>query len=279
MKKFAEMIAKEINDNRDGYNSQTLEVVKINDEKLVGVIVRKDGNNGGCVNYIDEDLMKNASVMECADMFIRNVKVDKDVELAKKEFEWNDVKNLITMRLVNTEYNTEFLADKVHKDLGNGLSMMFDITTDEYNAAITTALADKLGIDELMLVCASQISDAGTPILYDMAEALFVNEPTNFLEGDVTSHSSMLVLKTRDKFGASAIYRGGVAEKIKKVVGDYYLLPSSVCEWIVVPKSSGIEVDALKDMVYEANRTVVDKCDLLSDGVYEWAEDGVKRIA
>lgn len=281
MRNYAEMIVKEINEKHENLSAEIVDITKMNDEKLVGVMIKKGDSMGGSVHYVREYHVENMSVEECAAHFVSNMRDESEVPLAdKEEITWDDVKDNITMRLINTEYNEEYLKDKVRKDLGNGFTIMFDVTTDVANIAVTKSFADSLGCDDLTLTLAAQYSRAGEPVLRDMAEALFANEPTNLLEGEKTSRSGMFVLTTANEhFGASAIYRGGVGDRIKEVVGDYYLLPSSVHEWIVVPKDSGIEVRALKKMVEDANASVVERCDLLAYGVYEWTARGVKKVA
>ena len=75
-------------------------------------------------------------------------------------------------------------------------------------------------------------------------------------------------------FGASVILYPGIPEKIRKAVGGkYYLLPSSVHEFLAVPAETGMDPAELKKMVQEINATVVAPEDRLSDGVYEYVEE------
>lgn len=283
MRDYANRVAEIIREKSDTFDAEVMEVVKLNDETLIGVQLKKEGVNTSPVVYVDDFYSNGIGVEECADELIKLATSGDNVALidsvGSKTPTWDEVKDAIAMRLVNTEYNKKYLADKVHKELDNGFSIMFDIRRDEYGVAITDKFAETLGCDELSLICASQISEVGKPTLYDMAEKLFVDEPRDFLAEDEPSHSSMLVLSTKDgTYGASAIYRG-VGDKIKELVGEYYLLPSSVHEWIVVPESSGIAVEELCRMVSEANRTVVDRKDLLSYGVYKWRNNRLEKVA
>ena len=280
MKKYAEAVAKEINDKHDGFSAEVIEIVKMNDEKLVGVMVRREDADYSSVNYIEGFFKNDVSVEKCAETLTETKEVEKIMASEETEkLTWDDVKNCITMRLVGIGYNTEYLKNKVYKNLNNGFAIMFDVDKENYRIGVTTDLAETLGCDYTMLACAAQTSGIGKPALCDLGESLFGN-PRDLFESNEHIETSMLVLTAKDtEYGASVIYKVGVGEKIKELVGEYYLLPSSVHEWIVVPESAGIDVNELSEMVTGANKTVVKKCDLLSYGVYKWSENGLYRVA
>ena len=53
-------------------------------------------------------------------------------------------------------------------------------------------------------------------------------------------------------------------------VGDFYVLPSSVHETLIIPKDAGMELRDLEQMVQEVNQTQVAPQERLSDHVYEY---------
>lgn len=80
----------------------------------------------------------------------------------------------------------------------------------------------------------------------------------------------MYVLTNRDNyFGASGLLFDSVLQKIaRELDDDFWILPSSVHECIVVPAGLSLVQDDLKLMVREINRTEVAPEDYLSDEVY-----------
>ena len=56
----------------------------------------------------------------------------------------------------------------------------------------------------------------------------------------------------------------------EKVGGDFFILPSSIHELLVVPKQDGMELSDLEAMVKEVNATQVAPEEKLSDHVYEY---------
>ena len=73
--------------------------------------------------------------------------------------------------------------------------------------------------------------------------------------------------------GAGVLFCDAVLQKIRQKIGDFYVLPSSVHEVIVVPVAYGIDRDELTEMVRAVNRDEVAPEDRLSDQVYLY--DGI----
>ncbi len=70
-------------------------------------------------------------------------------------------------------------------------------------------------------------------------------------------------------FGASCILYDGMLEKIGNEIGEnYYILPSSIHEMIIVPESNSPSREHLNEMVLEVNQTQVAEEEILSEHVY-----------
>jgi hypothetical protein len=80
----------------------------------------------------------------------------------------------------------------------------------------------------------------------------------------------MYVLTNTEKhFGAASMLYPNMLSDIGSQLGeDFYILPSSVHECIVVPVSGGYKREELQDVVAEMNRTQVEPAQVLSDHVY-----------
>lgn len=71
--------------------------------------------------------------------------------------------------------------------------------------------------------------------------------------------------------GASVVLYKNVVRNFAKICeSDLYLLPSSIHEFIIVPKKEFIERKKLESMVKEVNRTQVEREEVLSDRVYQY---------
>jgi len=70
-------------------------------------------------------------------------------------------------------------------------------------------------------------------------------------------------------YGSIALLYDGVCEHIRELIGDFYILPSSVHESICVPKNAGDKKELLH-IVREINRSsFILKNDILADDVFE----------
>ena len=82
---------------------------------------------------------------------------------------------------------------------------------------------------------------------------------------------TMFVLTNDTKVnGAAAILNDDTRQEIADKVGDFYVLPSSVHETLIIPKDAGMELRDLEQMVQEVNQTQVAPQERLSNHVYEY---------
>lgn len=71
--------------------------------------------------------------------------------------------------------------------------------------------------------------------------------------------------------GAVYIMREDVQQMVsEKLGGDYYILPSSVHETLILPKSENMSYQELQTMVQDVNAMCVSEEEVLSDGVYQY---------
>lgn len=71
-------------------------------------------------------------------------------------------------------------------------------------------------------------------------------------------------------YGAAEILNDSVRQEIAEKVGDFYVLPSSIHETLIVPKDIDMELKELEQMVQEVNYTQIAPEERLSDYIYEY---------
>ena len=89
----------------------------------------------------------------------------------------------------------------------------------------------------------------------------------------------MYILSNKNKvLGACIILDKNMMKTVSDIVGiNFYLLPSSIHEWLVVPESPDLTRADLADMVRDVNASVVSQEERLSDNVYTYSlEEGIK---
>ena len=277
-------------DVKDEIVIDDVEVVKMNDQKLHGLTFRMPGSDAAPTLYVDDMFkaygdgvdMENLT-LQLANMYIgsRNAPVPPDVDLS-----FDKVRDSLTVRLLEKKRNREFLINMPHVSVGHGLAVIADINMGEerggdWRIGVSNSVLEVMGVDKDTLFAeAMKNSELVEPaMLIDMSNALFAPERVNLLDRDEPlapdEVGGMYVLtNTSGSLGAAALFYPDVKEKAAELLGgDYYILPSSTHEVILVPDSADIKAADLCDMVKQANRTVVEEKDILSDNVYHYSRD------
>lgn len=106
------------------------------------------------------------------------------------------------------------------------------------------------------------------------AEKMFGLKSTNLLDkqNDVIDNEegfSFYCLTSEEKiYGASMILQEDVMDKISKLMGgDFYILPSSIHETLIVPTTTQMTLEDMSIMVQDVNKEAVEPEDKLSDKV------------
>ena len=267
-----------------------VEVVKMNDQKLHGLSFKMPGVDAAPTLYVNEmyEAYKDGAdigylASEMANMYLMSKDAPRPPEV---DLSYDRIKDKLTVRLLDKQRNREFLSNMPYVSVGHGLAVIADINMGEdrggeWRIAVNNGVLDSLDEDIETLFSDAMKSSViiDPPTLVDMTSALFAPERINLLDRNEPippdDVGGMYVLaNTSGSLGAVALFYPDVKEKAAELIGsDYYILPSSVHEVILVPDSAGIDAKELCDMVKQANRTVVDAQDVLSDNVYHYSKD------
>lgn len=247
-------------------------------------------------NYGQQTENNLASVMEEVASVIQHTPGKFDIG---RVMDYDSVKKNLFMKLSAAEKNADVLEHTPHITKED-LALTFHIMLDQgEKGTATTMITDKMmdayGVDLEKLyqdalhnspvIAPAQIENMGEVlgrmILEDMKAAGAPAEVIQEMEKDMqeTSRDNPMTVITNDRStdGAAAIFYPGVMDQVgERLNGDYFILPSSVHEILVVPDDGNISFRELKDMVKEVNRTQVAPEDLLTDQVYHY--DTADRI-
>jgi len=200
--------------------------------------------------------------------------------------EYHSVKDRITVRLVNAKANLQDLAMVPHRKIED-LAMIYQVALsdihDQGHASIkvTNALMELWGVDEATLHEAAMENtkelfppsfSGMSSILQEMIPEGAFSDAGSFITAE---EDIMYVLSNAGKInGAAMILYPEVLDGVSKALQeDYYILPSSIHEVIIVPKSKAMSPKELGEMVREINRTEVSKDEILSDRIYEYDKE------
>lgn len=302
LREFIEKMKEEVKDYLpdDVYQEiiiDDVEVVKMNDQKLHGLTFRMPDSDAAPTLYVDELYQAHKDgadigylATEMANMYSQSRNAVKPPQV---DLSFEAVKDNLTVRLLEKKRNREFLMSTPYVSVGYGLAVIADINMGEdrggdWRIAINNNVLESLGVDKETLFAQAMKNSAlvEPATLVDMSNALFSPERINLLDRDEPiapeDLGGMYVLTNASgSLGAAALFYPDVKEKAAELLGsDYYILPSSVHEVILVPDAPGIEAKDLCEMVKQANRTVVEDKDILSDNVYHYSrgERGLEKV-
>lgn len=196
-------------------------------------------------------------------------------------FEYDKIKDRVFPRLINTQANAEYLSDKPHRAVED-LSLIYAVRVSEDSqgfaeAVITDDLADMWGVtpDEIHDKAMDNIATR-PPLFQNIESLLFGGQEALEIEEIEPSDYNLpfFVLTNQQKTkGAVMAVNPKTMDRITAKFGDVYVIPSSVDETLIVPKSAVEDVHELERIVRQVNSSDVRPEDQLSDNVYEYDKD------
>lgn len=197
-----------------------------------------------------------------------------------REMSHDNAAHYLKTAIVSYKGNEEWLKETPHErvadlavygkwDFGNG-----------YSAKVTNQLLTHLKMTKEEMIKTAKGNMAMQSRLRTMAGAIvsqmvydgMPEEKAAELKEEIPDSPFLVLNVNGGTDGAALIADSSVMKKVSRDLGeDYYILPSSVHEALILPKSKcDMDVEELKRMVYDINRQEVATQDRLSDNVYEF---------
>lgn len=256
-------------------------VKKNNGIELRGLYIKQEGMNISPTIYLDEYYS----------YYLKGEGLDEIIQRIREEYEWKVswvanyhfnlekfecVKDRIIYRLVNYEKNEEILEDCPHLKLYD-LALTFRWVAHSDDIGISTALVTNqevvawgISMNELLLAAKENTPRLFPAQMVDMDE-MIQRAGVSFPQEE-TAIPMYIMTNKQEVNGASVLLYDDVLQKFasqKKT--DFYILPSSIHEVILVPSDRIDDPSDLFVMVADANKTVVALGDILSDSVYYYS--------
>ncbi|MDD3139719.1 MAG: DUF5688 family protein [Lachnospiraceae bacterium] len=269
---------------------QIREVVKNNDTLLDGLTVVSSESNISPTIYLNDFFQdyENGRPVEDILQKIADIYVNSDQNInfdTSLVTDFENVKDKIVCKVVNKDANEHMLENLPHKDIED-LAVIYQITLGGDGDGIATInisdqLLDGYGInkDELHDIAVQNTEELRPATFRSMQEVIMEMMGASELAAmgidadmEMPGGMPMYVLTNEDKMhGAAAMLYPNLMDEIaEKVGGDFFVLPSSIHELLIIPKDSGAERGELENMVQEVNATQVAPDEVLSDYVYEY---------
>lgn len=275
------------------YHVRINEVMKNNGVILSGITMLQDDNNISPTIYLNQyydayengDITLRCIVDDVLDTYERN-KVNQSVDM-RFFMNYEKIKDRIIFKLIHAERNEELLKEMPHiRYLDLAIVFQCLISDEMFGNATIMIHNAHLKIWNITKEELYKRAIKNTPRLqqYDiktMRDVLCEMMRLEELEGkesvdreeylrELRDATPMYVLSNRTRVqGASCIlYPDILRDFATAIKSDFYILPSSIHEVILLPAQGDEDETSLKNMVQEVNETQVEREEVLSDSVY-----------
>ncbi len=295
MEAFAGTIktAMEVNYGED-YKVLVQKVNKNNGLVLTGIsILKKDCNIAPTIylNQLFEQYQEGRTMESICREIIRvyeehAVHTDFDVSYVT---DFAKVQNRICYKLINAEKNEALLTDVPHVMLEDLAIIFYILVSKDSEGTGTITVKNNMlsfwNVDtdtlyQLALVNTQRLfrgtvrsmASVMTEILSHKLDEECAQEFYDMMVGE-DDMIPMYICTNADKLNGAGVilYQGLLQEFADRVGSDFYILPSSIHETLLIPANSDMDIEYLRDMVRTVNRTEVAPDEILSDSVYYYS--------
>lgn len=193
--------------------------------------------------------------------------------------DYDQMKEKLSMEVVSAERNADLLEKVPHKNMEDmAVVYRFVLDTDSEGRGsilVTNQLMDNYGITaEQLHADALQYAPVMRPaVIQTMAETLLeMMGPEAKDMIPVLPDDPLFVATVPDKIQGAGVlaYQDFMDQAAERVGGDFFILPSSIHEVLLVRDDGTFDINHLEDMVKQVNETEVAPEDLLTDSVYHY---------
>lgn len=284
-KEFTEKISNEIRkylpEDMKTVDIHVDEIRKLNNEPYHGMSIRKEGASAGIVINLDEAFKRftngrsmQETMKDISETLQQGSRSIPDVTNLLGDY--GEVKKHLMVRLVGRAQNREMLKTIPHRDVADMALLAYIVVKDDKEGLASSVVNDRLlsqyGVTkEQLLTDAIHSSEELYPSgIHTLGEVLGMPETDDMPKMYVLSNS-------RSEYGAACISYSGVLDAAAEKLGkDFFVLPSSIHEVLLVPDDGNADITALKQMVHDVNASEVDPPDVLTNNVYHY--DSRERI-
>ena len=204
---------------------------------------------------------------------------------AMQAMNYDFIKDKIALEAVNAEKNASMLDKIPHKRMEDIAivyrAVLGQMDDGQATVLITNEMLEKMNVSKEQLhadamVSAPEIKPVEVKTLFATIDELLPDFDLGLPAGG--PEDQVLVATVSDKHhGAGVIaYENFLDNMAEKMGGDFYIIPCSVHEVLLVPEAMAHDVDALKDMISTVNSCEVPPEDILSDNLYHY--DSKERL-
>lgn len=278
---------------RDMMEVDIREIVKANDTVLHSVVIKAPEQAivptiyiEDCIKQLPEDFAMKDLAEAIVSLYQVGMREAPAVESLSLEFD--DIKDKLVVQLAEVDRNRDRLNELAYKPLDNGMVMLAYVVVQEdergsMRFAVTKDIVEGQNYDiDKMFETAMKNNE---PVLVDISDAIF-SDGIEFAENlfdkelsDKLPDGMYTLTNSSTNLGAAVLYYPDVQKRIGDMLqNSYYVLPSSIHELMILPCSVNDNPEIFRKMVKEANETVVNPQEVLSDRVFMYDREKERLV-
>ena len=295
---FADALKSILEKRMEDSEIEVREVEKNNSVILTGITVRQKGSSIAPNIYINkfyEAYQDGMELQEIVGEIARICKSEKEPALQDFHVEeltdFEKIRDKISFKLVNAEKNKNRLKTMTHR-MFLDLAITYDVRVTEINDAVgSVAVTNDMmkawdvteeQLYELALQNAVKQDRGVVKPLESLMQTLIgsgekTQEETHHYKGfdiriaEEIQETALYVATNRSQTnGAAVLLYPDLLDSVGTMLGDFFILPSSIHETLLLPADGGMEPDALIQIVHEVNASTVAAEEVLSENVYRY---------
>lgn len=200
--------------------------------------------------------------------------------------DWNQAKEKLVIEVFNKKLHSSYIAGNIYecvKDLVIVPRVLVGYINDGImSTMVSKKLLKKWGVSaeevlkearknspKLLPAVISDVSDKTVYTVIEVNKDGKMSKPKDYVK------ASMIIVTTPNNItGASLFYDGVLEDLAEKFDGFFYIIPSSVSEFLIVPGNEGQNPKTLKETIQNANMRpeVVSPQNVLSNNLYVYKD-------
>lgn len=261
--------------------------VEKTNQNYEALTVRQEGNNVG-VNFNIENAFSDyehtgdyAGVLaESTFAIVQGIENAPSVDTAELT-NYEAMKEKLSIEVISAETNADLLTKIPHESIEDmAVVYRFVLESNEAGRAsilVTNDMIESMGVthEQLRADALENAPEIRPAVIQGMSEVMreMMGQDVFEMMGMPEEQEEMMYVATvPDKNSGAGVlaYQDFMDQAAEKLGGDFYILPSSIHEILLVPDNGEKAADELRAMVKEVNATQVRPEEKLTDNVYHY---------
>ena len=281
---FVEDITMQINENApEGIHAQTHNSLKNNNVSRLGITISDSQVNISPTIYMEEfyqEYQQGLSLSEITQIILdiyHEIRFEHSWELDELRA-FSTIQHKIVYKLIHKRENALLLMDVPfipYHDLAIVFYILLELESSGSGTVLITngmLRAWDVTVNDLYKVASVNTPNLLPPNFRTMHSAICEMLGTNCTDGEFSDNHMYILTNSTGQFGASTIlYKDLLEEIAMEIRDDFYILPSSIHELIILPRSYSPCTEDIDRMIVEINETQIAPDEVLSDHSYYYS--------